>query len=165
LIIGIVLSQSCRPLMVASVFTNVASRQYLRLEDLRQKESPQNHFANDVLILRTIDGEEDLQQVATFLSFSSSLEEDPLEDSMSVSQSPTIYAFHFSVYESLMLAFLPLEEFLFLLLIIIVIIFLTLELVFLGIIALVSKMPEFSTIIAIHLRDGLSFAREKLLLS
>jgi hypothetical protein len=32
---------------------------------------------------------------ATFSSFSSSLEEDPLEDSMSVSQSPTMYAFPF----------------------------------------------------------------------
>jgi hypothetical protein len=30
---------------------------------------------------------------ATFSSSSSSLEEEPLEDSMSVSQSPTIYAF------------------------------------------------------------------------
>jgi hypothetical protein len=32
---------------------------------------------------------------ATFSSFSSSLEEDPLEDSMSVSQSPTMYVFPF----------------------------------------------------------------------
>jgi hypothetical protein len=32
---------------------------------------------------------------ATFSSFSSSLEEDPLDDSMSVSQSPTMYAFTF----------------------------------------------------------------------
>jgi hypothetical protein len=32
---------------------------------------------------------------ATFSSFSSSLDEDPLDDSMSVSQSPTIYAFPF----------------------------------------------------------------------
>jgi hypothetical protein len=64
-----------------------------------------------------------------------------------------------------MLAFLPLEEFLFLLLIITVIIFLALELVFLGLVALMSRMTEFSTIIATHLRDELSFAREKLLLS
>jgi hypothetical protein len=67
--------------------------------------------------------------------------------------------------ESLVLAFLPLEEFLFLLLIITVIIFLALELVFLGLVALMSRMTEFSTIIATHLRDELSFAREKLLLS
>jgi hypothetical protein len=67
--------------------------------------------------------------------------------------------------ESLVLAFLPLKEFLFLLLIIIVIIFLALELVFLGLVALMSMMTELSTIIAVHLRDGLSFTREELLLS
>jgi hypothetical protein len=67
--------------------------------------------------------------------------------------------------ESLVLAFLPLEEFLFLLLIITIIIFLSLDLVVLGLVALISKMIEFSTIIAVHLRDVLSFAREELLLS
>jgi hypothetical protein len=101
---------------------------------------------------------------ATFSSFSSSLEEDPLEHSISVSQSPTIYDFPFFM-KSLVLAFLPLEEFLFLLLIITVIIFLALELVLLRLVALMSKMTEFSTIIAVHLRDGISFAGEKLLLS
>jgi hypothetical protein len=60
------------------------------------------------------------------------------------------------------LAFLPLEEFLFLLLIITIIIFLALELVLLGLVALMSKMTEFSTIIVVHLRDGLSFAGEEL---
>jgi hypothetical protein len=41
-------------------------------------------------------GEEKSPAMAvTFLSFSSSLEEDPLEDSMSVSQSSIIYAFPF----------------------------------------------------------------------
>jgi hypothetical protein len=67
--------------------------------------------------------------------------------------------------ESFVLAFLPLEEFLLLLLIITVIIFLALELVLLGLVALMSKMAKFSTIIAVHLRDGLSFAGEELLLS
>jgi hypothetical protein len=44
-------------------------------------------------------GEEKFLAIAaTFSSFSSSLEEDPLENSMSVSQSPTMYAFHFSFY-------------------------------------------------------------------
>jgi hypothetical protein len=66
--------------------------------------------------------------------------------------------------KSLMLAFFPLE-FLFLLLIITFIIFLSLELVFHGLVALMSKMTKFSTIIAIHLGEGLSFAKEKLLLS
>jgi hypothetical protein len=105
--------------------------------------------------------EKSLAMATTFSSFSYSLEEDPLEDSMLVSQSPTIYAFHLSFYE----ISCPLEEFLFLLLIITVIIFLALELVFLGLVALMSKMAEFSTIITVHLRDGLSFAREKLLFS
>jgi hypothetical protein len=43
------------------------------------------------------DGGEDKSSamVANFSSFSSSLEEKPLDDSMSVSQSPTIYAFPF----------------------------------------------------------------------
>jgi hypothetical protein len=67
--------------------------------------------------------------------------------------------------ESFVLAFLPLEEFLLLLLIITVIIFLALELVLLGLVALMSKMTKLSTIIAVHLRDGLSFAGEELLLS
>jgi hypothetical protein len=66
--------------------------------------------------------------------------------------------------ESFMLPFLSLEEFIFLFLIITVIIFLALELVLLGLVTLMSYMTEFSTIIAVHLRDGLSFAGEELLL-
>jgi hypothetical protein len=42
------------------------------------------------------DGEEkSMTTTTTFSSFSYSLEEESLEDSMSVSQSPTIYAFPF----------------------------------------------------------------------
>jgi hypothetical protein len=58
------------------------------------------------------------------------------------------------------LALFPLEELLFFLLIITFIIFLALEHVFLGLVELMSKMIKFSTIIAIHLGDELSFARE-----
>jgi hypothetical protein len=39
--------------------------------------------------------EKSLAMAVTFSSSSSSLEEEPLEDSMSVSQSPTIYVFPF----------------------------------------------------------------------
>jgi hypothetical protein len=60
------------------------------------------------------------------------------------------------------LAFFPFEELLFFLLIITFIIFLSLELVFLGLVALMSTMTKFSTIVAIHLGDGLSLAREEL---
>jgi hypothetical protein len=63
LIFGIVLSRSYRPSVVASVFAIVASRQYPRLRDVWQRESPQNHFANEAFVLRTFDGEEDPQQV------------------------------------------------------------------------------------------------------
>jgi hypothetical protein len=63
------------------------------------------------------------------------------------------------------LPILSLEEFLFLFLIITVIFFLALELVLLGLVVLMSKMTEFSIIIAVHFRDGLSFAGEELLLS
>jgi hypothetical protein len=46
---------------------------------------------------------------ATFSSFSSSLEEDPLDDSMSVSQSPTMHAFPFFLFvQPLVLPILPL---------------------------------------------------------
>jgi hypothetical protein len=62
------------------------------------------------------------------------------------------------------LSFFLLEELYFFLLIITFIIFLVLEFVFLGLVALMSKMAKFSTIVAIHLGDGLSLAREKLLL-
>jgi hypothetical protein len=63
------------------------------------------------------------------------------------------------------LPILSLEEFLFLFLIIIVIIFLALELVLLGLVALMSKMTELSTIVAVHFRDGFSFIGEEFLLS
>jgi hypothetical protein len=73
--------------------------------------------------------------VATFSSFSSSLEEDPLDDSMSVSQSPTMYAFPFFLFvEPLVLPILLFQESLFLFLIITVILFLALELVLLGLV-------------------------------
>jgi hypothetical protein len=111
------------------------------------------------------DGDEEKSpvMVVTFSS-SFSLEAEPLEDSMSVSQSPTIYAFPFFFFVKLLvLAFFLLEELLFFILIFNFIIFLALEFVFLGLIALMSKMANFSTIVAIHLEDGLSLAREKLL--
>jgi hypothetical protein len=54
---------------------------------------------------------------------------------------------------------------LFLFLVIIVIIFLALELVLLGLVALMSKMTKLSTIVAVHFRDGLSFTGEEFLLS
>jgi hypothetical protein len=60
----------------------------------------------------------------------------------------------------IVLAFFLLEELLFFLLII----FLALEFIFLGLAALMSKMAKFSTIVSIHLRDGLFIAREKFLL-
>jgi hypothetical protein len=63
------------------------------------------------------------------------------------------------------LPILSLEEFLFLFLVITVIIFLALELVLLGLVALMSKMTKLSTIVAVHFRDGLSFTGEELLLS
>jgi hypothetical protein len=50
------------------------------------------------------------------------------------------------------------EESLFLFLIIVVIFFLALELVLLGLVTLMSKMTKLSTIVAIHFRNGLSFA-------
>ena len=50
-------------LVVASTFNLVAYRQYLHLEDLRQKEGNlQGLFAGDVFVLRTFGGEEDPQQ-------------------------------------------------------------------------------------------------------
>jgi hypothetical protein len=60
----------------------------------------------------------------------------------------------------LVLAFFLLEELIFFLLIINFIIFLALEFVFLGLVALMSKMTKFSIIIAIDLGDGLSLASE-----
>jgi hypothetical protein len=61
-------------------------------------------------------------------------------------------------------AILFLEKLFFLLLIFTFIIFLALEFIFLRLCALISKMAKLSTIIAIYLSDGLSFAtREKLL--
>jgi hypothetical protein len=46
--------------VAASTLAIVASRRDLRLEDLRQKEgSLHNHFADDVLVLKTFGREED----------------------------------------------------------------------------------------------------------
>jgi hypothetical protein len=56
----------------------------------------------------------------------------------------------FSLVEFLLRAIIFIENFLFLLLILNIIIFLSLELVFLGLGALMSKMAKFSTVIAIH---------------
>jgi hypothetical protein len=67
--------------------------------------------------------------------------------------------------EPLLLPILSLEEFLFLFLIIAVILFLALKLVLLGLGTLMSKMTKLSTIVAIHLRNGLSFAGKEFLLS
>jgi hypothetical protein len=73
--------------------------------------------------------------------------------------------FHFFFVEPLVLPILPLEESLFLFLIITVIFFLALELVLLGLVTLISKMTKLSTVIAIHFRNGLSFAGKEFLLS
>jgi hypothetical protein len=43
--------------------------------------------------------------------------------------------------------------------------FISKEFVFLGLVALMSKMAKFSTIVAIHLGDGFSLDRENFLLS
>jgi hypothetical protein len=67
--------------------------------------------------------------------------------------------------EPFLLPILSPEEFLFLFLVITVIIFLALELVLLGLIALMSKMTKLSTVEVVHFRDGLSFTGEEFLLS
>ena len=67
--------------------------------------------------------------------------------------------------EPLLLPILSLEEFIFLLFIIAVIFFLALELILLGLVALMSKMTELTTVVAVHLRNGLSFVGKEFLLS
>jgi hypothetical protein len=50
--------------MVASAFGILASKQGLRLENLRQKEGRLlYHFAEGIFVLRTFGGEEDPQQI------------------------------------------------------------------------------------------------------
>jgi maltodextrin utilization protein YvdJ len=58
--------------------------------------------------------------------------------------------FHFYFCGPLVLPILPLEESLFLFLVITVIFFLALELVLLGLVALMSTMTKLSTVVAIH---------------
>jgi hypothetical protein len=95
-------------------------------------------------------GEEKSTTMAVTFSSSSSLEEEPLVDSTSVNQSPMMYDFPpFLLWTFFLLGIIFLEDF-FLLLIFTIIIFLALELVFLGLGALMSKMAKFSTIIAIQ---------------
>jgi hypothetical protein len=109
-------------------------------------------------------GEEKSTATPSTFSSSSSLEEEPLVYSMSLSQSPTMYAFPPFILWNLF--YLPsfFEKLLFLLIIFTFIIFLALEFIFLRLCSLMSKMTKLSTIIAIYLRSGLSFAtREKLL--
>jgi hypothetical protein len=49
--------------MTALALTIIAFKQGLCLEDLRQKEGDlQDHFTDDVFVLRTFGGEEDPQQ-------------------------------------------------------------------------------------------------------
>jgi hypothetical protein len=49
--------------MAASTLAIVAFKRGLHLEDLQQKEGNlQDHFVDDVFVLRTFDGEEDPQQ-------------------------------------------------------------------------------------------------------
>jgi hypothetical protein len=94
-----------------------------------------------------------------FIIFSS-LEEDPLEDSMSVNQSTTIYAFSFFFLWNLL--FLPsflLKNFFSFFSSSLSSSFLLLNF-FLGLVAFMSKMVKFSIIVAIHLEDRFFLARE-----
>jgi hypothetical protein len=59
---GAILSQSCRPSVVASAFDVVTYRQCLRLEDLQQRRRLPTSLRHNTFTLRTFGGEEDPQQ-------------------------------------------------------------------------------------------------------